>query len=216
MDQDTTRPGSKDRIHPPSISRGTYIFTLPYASGGTRRHGRFVARLNCIRRTTAAGRKAAGENGHKRGWRTGRWKKRWDSEAVAVTPGNWRNFAEGKLAAVIKSAPSPVLVEFPRPFSIVPVEATPLGGSSNAAAAARGSGQNYEALRARTDVPFLEKQSYQRAKNSSFNAALSCQPGPDKATDIRRARSIPTPLHVGKGDDPRVISVDLHLERRTF
>ena len=26
-----------------------------------------------------------------------------DSEAVAVTPGNWRNFAEGELVAVIKS-----------------------------------------------------------------------------------------------------------------
>lgn len=36
------------------------------------------------------------EGGRKKGQRT-------DSKAVAVTAGNWRNFAEGKLAVVIKS-----------------------------------------------------------------------------------------------------------------
>lgn len=40
--------------------------------------------------------------------------QRADSKAVAVTVGNWRNFAEGKLAVVIKSGL--VLAEFPRPF----------------------------------------------------------------------------------------------------
>lgn len=40
--------------------------------------------------------------------------QRADSKAVAVTAGNWRNFAEGKLAVVIKSGL--VLAEFPRPF----------------------------------------------------------------------------------------------------
>jgi len=40
--------------------------------------------------------------------------QRADSKAVAVTAGNWRNFAEGKLAVVIKSGL--ILAEFPRPF----------------------------------------------------------------------------------------------------
>lgn len=39
----------------------------------------------------------------------GRKKETRDSETVVVTAGNWRNFAEGKLAAVIKSGSFVVL-----------------------------------------------------------------------------------------------------------
>lgn len=108
----------------------------------------------------------------------GRKKETRDSETVVVTAGNWRNFAEGKLAAVIKSGSFVVPVESrPQPISPWISPLLELDG--------RGGGWNYEkSLKQESDSDWPEEQTRRPAKNNLLNALSVRAIVPDKTTDV--------------------------------
>lgn len=102
-----------------------------------------------------------------------------DSETVVVTAGNWRNFAEGKLVAVIKSGSFVVPVES-RPQPISPWISPLLERLDG-----RGGGWNYEkSLEQESDSDWPEEQTRRPAKNNLLNALSVRAIVPDKTTDV--------------------------------
>ena len=155
-----------------------------------------------------------------------------DSEAVAVTPGNWRNFAEGELVAVIKSGwfavpawTSPL--EFPfssRRESGRGEPPDPSNAPNSNELDGCGNPADDEIMRSRSgerknapatsSVPIGRKNK--RADRPKTICLMLVRLSRYRLDPIRRLSRLyardPRPAESKKGIIPRVISPDLHLK----